>query len=183
MRLFVACELPEEVKADVARHVLKFRAELQASWVKSESLHLTLAFIGEQPEGAVAKIAEALKISLAAARRVSAHLAGGGVFPNVKRARVGWVGAEPAGEIASLAARSREGLGRVAVSFDDKPFKSHVTLARFRMSPRREQAEAFVRHLSSYESTPFELKRVVLFSSEFSSHGAIHTEVAAVGLS
>jgi 2'-5' RNA ligase len=51
------------------------------------------------------------------------------------------------------------------------------------MSPRREQAEAFVGHLSSYESAPFELKRVVLFSSELSSHGAIHTEVAAVELS
>jgi len=51
LRLFVAIELPEEVRAAMRRRLAKLRAQLpQSRWVDPDQAHLTLAFLGHHDE-------------------------------------------------------------------------------------------------------------------------------------
>ena len=57
MRIFVALDLEEEIRAQV-RHFMDEVRRLApgARWGRPESLHVTLKFIGEKPEAAVKQI-------------------------------------------------------------------------------------------------------------------------------
>ncbi len=48
MRLFVAIEIPDEVRRNLAVLLREFRAiSPETKWVRPENLHLTLKFLGE----------------------------------------------------------------------------------------------------------------------------------------
>src|SRR4029077_16233264 len=92
MRLFVALEIPSEVRENLTDLIKTLRAiSPQTRWVRTENLHVTLKFIGEIPEVKVAVIREAL----AGVRReqgVMLAVRGRGSFPAETRPRVFWAG-------------------------------------------------------------------------------------------
>src|SRR5947207_12910886 len=82
-RVFIAVELPPEVRARLAQHVDSLRKaipDVRASWARQENLHLTLKFLGEVP---IAKV-EVLWVAAASRARTSDHfivdVGGGGGF-------------------------------------------------------------------------------------------------------
>ena len=57
MRLFFSVPLPQEAKDRAARALAPARAAAgELSWTKPEQMHLTLAFLGEQPPEALERI-------------------------------------------------------------------------------------------------------------------------------
>ena len=60
MRLFIAVDLPEEVKNELGR-VPKQSGLGKITYVKPENIHLTLKFLGEVDEGNVEKIKQKLE--------------------------------------------------------------------------------------------------------------------------
>lgn len=65
MRTFIAIEIPEDIKQQMAEVQATLRkAAVEASWPRPEGIHLTLKFLGEIPEGQVPEIADALRISI-----------------------------------------------------------------------------------------------------------------------
>ncbi len=101
-----------------------------ARWVRPTGLHLTLAFLGEVEAERVAAIAQALREKLEQEGGFRAHFAGLGSFPNAGPVRVVWAGLEPAARFSRLAELAQDALRAAGVAFDDRPFRSHVTLAR-----------------------------------------------------
>ena len=68
MRLFVALDLSDSVRAAIAKFCEKLRAEFpSARWARSEGIHVTLKFIGEVQDERVAQIENALSMVNAAA--------------------------------------------------------------------------------------------------------------------
>ena len=131
MRLFVAVDLPEAVKGTLDAAVAPLRSALPpARWVRPTGLHLTLAFLGEVEAERVAAIAQALREKLKQEGGFRAHFAGLGSFPNAGPVRVVWAGLEPAARFSRLAELAQDALRVATVAFDDKPFRSHITLAR-----------------------------------------------------
>src|SRR5687768_17620853 len=103
MRLFIATNFPGVVLRDLNDRVAKLRPRLpSASWVREETQHLTLAFLGEQPEANVDAVTPALTKALAAIPAFEAQLRGSGFFPNPRHARVGWIGLQPEGHFVTL---------------------------------------------------------------------------------
>lgn len=92
-----------------------------------ENLHLTLAFLGEQPEHAVPQIRQA--IERAAGAPFALTLAAPGRFRQ-ERGDVWWIGVQPCPPLEALARRLRRELVQAGVSVDEKPFRAHVTLGR-----------------------------------------------------
>ena len=65
MRLFIAIEIPGEIKhkmADVQRRLKD--TDVDAGWTRPEGIHLTLKFLGEIPESKVPDIMGALTRAL-----------------------------------------------------------------------------------------------------------------------
>src|SRR5262249_28205162 len=102
-------------------------------WVVPEQFHYTLKFLGETPEEAVPRAAEAARAIIPQFAPFSLTLAGGGAVPQQRRAQVLWVGAT---EGVPLLARLAESLDRSLMergfSPETRRFNPHLTLARMK---------------------------------------------------
>ena len=91
MRLFVAIDLPEELKeyfSQVQNQIGEDSAQL--SYVQKENLHITLKFLGEVKEENIKKIKEILgNIKFRPFSLVTEKM---GIFPDENYIRVVWIG-------------------------------------------------------------------------------------------
>jgi 2'-5' RNA ligase len=135
VRVFVALDIPEEVRAAIGKLIARLRPACRAArWVRIEGVHLTLKFIGEvQPE----KI-EPIKASLARIRfpdHIELKFRNVGFFPNERRPHVFWAGIEAGPELGALAADVEASLEPLGIAKEQRAFSPHLTLAR--LEPRR----------------------------------------------
>jgi len=129
MRLFIALDLDDTIRERIARFVEGVQGFApDARWVKPESLHVTLKFIGEQPEPAVEQIELALGTISAVAAEI--QFRGYGFFPTAKSARVFWIGMEAGPHLASLATIVDDKMAALGIAKEVRPFSPHLTLAR-----------------------------------------------------
>ncbi len=130
-RLFIALPIGRAV-VDALSEVA---TDVPRGWreVRPESLHLTLAFLGEVEERRVAAAERAMRLSAARAAPLELSARGIGAFPNHERARVMWAGLE--GDVAALAELQGDltsALRQEGFDLEERPFRPHVTLARSR---------------------------------------------------
>jgi RNA 2',3'-cyclic 3'-phosphodiesterase len=129
MRIFVALDIAGAIRERVTRFmegVREFAPE--ARWVRPESLHLTLKFIGEKPDEAVEEIKHAL--AAISAGEIEIGFRGYGFFPTVSAARVFWIGMEAGPQLGELANVIDNATSRLGVPREEHPFRPHLTLAR-----------------------------------------------------
>ena len=136
MRLFVALEIPDQVRDGFAALIAELRgadssfSKSRARWVRPENLHVTLKFIGHVDAGKL----DAIRAALAEVRLdspVELQFRGLGFFPNGKRPRVFWAGIEASPNLAPLAGEIEARLAKVGISGETREFAPHLTLARF----------------------------------------------------
>ena len=98
MRLFVAVDIDDAIRERISRFLEGVRGFAEeARWVRPESLHVTLKFIGEKSEEEVEKIKCVLGTIEAGTFEMS--IRGYGFFPSARAPRVFWVGIEGGPEI------------------------------------------------------------------------------------
>lgn len=130
LRLFFALPLPREIRDALGRWERATPGVM--AWTRPQGLHLTLAFLGARETGALPAV-EACAASVAARHDpLDLRTAALGAFPGTKAARVFWLGLAPAPTLDALAADLREALTTAGETFDARPFRPHLTLARFR---------------------------------------------------
>lgn len=143
MRLFIALDIDDAIRERITRFLDGVSALApDARWAKPESLHVTLKFIGEQPEAAVERIKQAL--ATIAASRAEIYFRGYGFFPTAESPRVFWIGLEAGPQLAALATAIDEGMASLGIPKEDRAFSRHLTLARGRDgsgSPRRNKTD------------------------------------------
>ena len=136
MRLFVALEIPDQVRDGFAALIAELRgadssfSKSRARWVRPENLHVTLKFIGHVDAGKL----DAIRAALAEVRLdspVELRFRGLGFFPNGKRPRIFWAGIEASPNLAPLAGEIEARLAKVGISGETREFAPHLTLARF----------------------------------------------------
>jgi len=129
MRLFVALDIDDAIRERLARFVDGVRNFApDARWMKPESLHVTLKFVGEQPNDSIEKIKQTL--SAVAAGTTEIHFRSCGFFPTPKSPRVFWVGMEAGPQLAALATAIDEKLSALEIPGETRVFSPHLTLAR-----------------------------------------------------
>jgi RNA 2',3'-cyclic 3'-phosphodiesterase len=129
MRVFVGLDIDEEIRGRIAEFVADVRGLApDVRWVAAESLHVTLKFVGEKPDGVVTEIEKAL--TSVAAERFGVSFRRHGFFPAPKAARVFWIGIEAGEGLSLLAGTVEEKLAGVDIPKEDRAFSPHLTLAR-----------------------------------------------------
>jgi 2'-5' RNA ligase len=151
------------------------------SWVKPQNLHYTLRFLGELPLNQAESACRAVSQVGEEAAPFEMALGGAGAFPNFRRPRVLWIGAEQGAEELEILARgvqealTREGFGR-----PDKPFRAHLTVGRVR-DPRR--AEGAARRFSQEKvEGRFQVGKIVVVHSTLDPGGAVYRPLAEATL-
>jgi 2'-5' RNA ligase len=193
VRLFVAFELPAAVRAAIGRRLDELRGGLpRARWVRPESMHLTLKFLGEVDEAEVPGLGAELGPLCAAAAPMTARVDGAGCFPPARPARIAWLGLEVegpggagpgAGGLAALQAAIDRAAARLpGVERDRRPFSPHVTVARCDPPWPRPAAERFAAALGGPLGEPFALDRAALVASRLGPGGARYSAVGTYPL-
>ncbi len=194
MRLFVALDLDDGIRERIGLFMDGVRGFApDARWLRTESLHVTLKFIGEKSAEAVEPIKNAL--SGLRSEPVTLTLQGYGFFPTPKSARVFWVGMESGPQLASLAKGVDEALAELGIAKEDHPFSPHLTLARGgggSGAPRRQKDDGPNRHfqrlqeklgaLPSPQFGTMTAREFFLFESELGRGGSRYKKVAAFAL-
>jgi 2'-5' RNA ligase len=129
MRLFIALDLDDAIRARIRVFmdgVRNFAPD--ARWVRPESLHVTLKFVGEKPAESVEQIKTALSAIQSAP--ISIAFQGYGFFPTSKSPRVFWIGMQAGPELAQLASSIDDATAAVGIPKEEHPFTPHLTLAR-----------------------------------------------------
>ena len=139
MRLFVALDVPEQVRATLADLTARLKKICaSARWVRLEGVHITLKFIGHVSLEQVEKIRQALG-RLPEFPPIKLRFAGLGFFPNPRRPRVFWAGIEADPQLAELAGAIEAKLEPLGIPAEKRAFHPHLTLARFE-SPQGTQS-------------------------------------------
>ena len=139
MRLFLAVELEPELRRLLHEATAPLRALLpDAAWVAEDRLHLTLKFLGEQPETLVSPLTAAMGDIAERHWPVPMRLRGVGAFPNLRRPRVMWVGIEPAPKLELLQHDVEERCAMLGIEVEGKPFRPHLTIGRLRGTEKHE---------------------------------------------
>jgi len=129
MRIFIALDIDDAIRERIERFMEGVRGFApEARWVRPESLHVTLKFIGEKPADAVEQIKQAL--SSVHVQKIELNFRGYGFFPTAKAPRVFWVGIENGPQLAALAKAVDEATQILGIPLEEHPFSPHLTLAR-----------------------------------------------------
>jgi 2'-5' RNA ligase len=129
MRLFTALDIDEAIRGKICTFLDGVRGFApDARWVRPESLHVTLKFIGERPPETV----DAIKSVLSHAKAAPIELAfrGYGFFPTAKSSRVFWIGIQSGAQLSALAAAIDDATAKLGINREDRAFSAHLTLAR-----------------------------------------------------
>jgi len=194
MRIFVALDIDDAIRQRIQRFmegVSGFAPD--ARWVRPESLHVTLKFIGEKPIETVEEIKRAL--SSIRAGSIEITFRGYGFFPTAKAARVFWVGIESGPQLSSLAESVDEATFALGIPREDHPFAPHLTLARGggrSGAPGRRKDDApnknFQRLQQKLAALPtpdfgtMAAHEFFLYQSQLSRGGSRYTKIAQVAL-
>lgn len=169
IRLFVAIDLPETVRARLAT----LRAGVPgARWVDAENFHLTLRFIGEVDNRTADDIDGAL--STVRVPRFDLWLRDVGVFGRGRGARALWVGVDANEILLRLQGKVENAICAAGLARETRKFTPHVTLARLR-DVSTSRLQRFMTEHSGFAAGPIPVGRFTLYSSFLSSSGAIHT--------
>ena len=126
LRLFFALWPDDAVRGSLARASLAIHRVASGRAIRAESIHLTLAFLGDCDADRL----DALKAAAAGVRVRPFEL----VLDELgfwNHNRIAWAGAtETPAALAALVSELRTALADAGVVFDPKPFVPHVTLVR-----------------------------------------------------
>ncbi|WP_243614463.1 RNA 2',3'-cyclic phosphodiesterase [Shimia aestuarii] len=179
MRAFLALDLPEEMRAAVASLQDQLRVGRKPP---TENLHLTLAFLDDQPEAVLAELHEALQ----GERLPEIHLALQGLeLFGGARPRVLYAKGEGGAALVALHRTVRRVARDVGVELSRERFRPHVTLARFRRDMSEDEAvklgQFMVRH-GDWQFPEAPIAALCLFGSELHPDGAVHDVLAGYPL-
>lgn len=194
MRLFIALDIEESIRQRISRFMEGIR-ELapDARWVRPESLHVTLKFIGEKS----AEAAEQIKLRLASvhAEEVALGISGYGFFPSPKSARVFWIGISADQRLPDLARKVDAAVAGLGIPKEEHSYTPHLTLARGGSgsgNPRHIAGDDASRNfqklherLSSLSTPDFgamTAREFYLFQSQLQPGGARYTKIATFPL-
>lgn len=180
MRFFIALEIPSE-------NIAQFQA-IQASLSKLipqarltnlDKIHLTLAFLGEQPDELQAKLTEVIKSAtkdIPSFEVTPAYIDG---FPNIHHPNNLWVGVKgDIDKVLLIREGIKDGLEVLNLPVDERRFVPHISIAKFN-SPIKidRELEIELEKIASSPFDPIKITSIKLFESVpnigFHSHNVL----------
>lgn len=184
IRTFIAISLPESVLQAMgqAQQTL-WTLGRAVRWVRKEGIHLTLKFLGDVDKDDVEKIQIALERATEEASPFVLTAQGTGVFPDLRRPRVIWIGLS--GDLPmlfALQANVESQLKSLGFPEDKRPFKGHLTLGRVKGRLDATELRRALEGLAGFQTDAFTVQSVALFQSTLCQHGAVYAKLAELPL-
>lgn len=175
MRFFVALDLPETVKQELSVVQQKIKQLIPgAKLTDPEKLHLTIAFVGEQPddfEQTLESVLQAASQGISSFSVIPSYIDG---FPHLHTATTLWVGVN--GEIDKLYElrhHIKDGLSSIGLPADQRRFVPHIAIAKLEHFKLDSETEKKLEEIMTGSFSAITVTSVKLFES-IPEHG-FHT--------
>ena len=178
LRCFIAIPLPKPLQQQICRLQQELQQAVpQLKPVAVNNLHLTLHFLGEQTQDQLAKIASAM-LSIGQNKNIfNVCLADLDCFPNRQQAKILYLELSTTTGLTTLHAQLAAKLAGLNIAPDPRPWRPHITIARFGHAvPMSSPLCLFLSHWSGKLS----INKMILFQSQLTGSGAIHTPITTV---
>jgi len=146
----------------------------QLNWTKPENWHITLFFLGDTPISKIALLQNLIEESFKNTKAFNTELIGLGVFPNTLNPKVLWLGLEDIQTLMPAHCQLGDLLLQNGFSFDDKPLKPHLTLARIKYLANRPVFDFLLNDYKEYSFGSVKIDRIVLYESILTQQGPIY---------
>lgn len=176
IRAFVALSLPEACRP-AATATIERLARLcpDARFVRDEALHVTLRFFGWTRRETLAALEEPLRAAASACPPFDMGVRGLGLFPDRGSPRVLWLGVSLPSEAHPLQAACERAAVAAGLAPEPRPFRPHVTLARWHSRVRRPELPD-----ADLGSAPVD--RLILYRSDIRPSGSVYTPLLVLPL-
>jgi 2'-5' RNA ligase len=184
IRYFIAVDMPVDISnfARERQQALK-KAGINMKWVRPESIHLTLQFLGDVDVEIISDIQTGMEKAVKGMLPFSLQVKGLGAFPSLKRPKVLWVGlAGQIDRLKNLKRRISEELVDIGFPIEKRSFRGHLTIGRIKGDMDTLQLDYAISAQKDYETSIFKVNSVCLFKSRLTPRGAIYTKIAEVSL-
>ncbi len=174
VRSFVAIELPGELKERIDDYQRQLKPLCRHTrWVKANSLHITLKFLGDQEAELIERVQQNLEHIKGAFSPFQITVKEFGAFPGKRSPRVLWLGviSEPLQQLYQLFQFVENDLHGLGFPKEKRRFAPHLTLARVKQSGNFEPLWNFVQR-NPFEPFTFEVSEIVLMRSFLKPQGA-----------
>jgi 2'-5' RNA ligase len=188
IRSFIAVELPEELKLELTQlqEQLSVGNNVLIKWVDPKNIHLTLKFLGNINTEITGKITLALEEAIRGINPFLLKVKGLGVFPNLRRVQVVWVGLTgDLDRLSQLQQRVDKSLVHLGFIPESRPFAPHLTIARLRDRTTPEERQNLGRLITrtNYESSHMiNVDSVHLMRSQLTNQGPIYNQISSIAL-
>ena len=188
IRCFIAIELPDEVKTGLTQLEAQLKSGNQpwVKWVDPYSIHLTLKFLGNVAADRIDKITRAMGEAVQGASPFHLEVKDLGVFPNLRRVQVAWVGVSgEVDKLVQLQQRIESSLVPQGFTAESRPFTPHLTLARIRDRASPDERQRFGQLIADtkFEAAyTFQVDAISLMRSQLTREGAIYSRIGSVEL-
>ncbi|MEX2450650.1 MAG: RNA 2',3'-cyclic phosphodiesterase [Rhodospirillales bacterium] len=169
MRLFIGLALPREVRLALAAVQYGLPG---ARWVKPESLHMTLRFLGDVDRGQAEDIDSALADIVLPS--FDLECSGLGCFETKGKVRALWTQVSKSCALKRLQEKLESAVVRTGFEPERRKFKPHVTLARFKNGSSNERIGMFLENHNTLHVGPFTVDRFTLFRSHLGREGSVY---------
>jgi len=181
IRAFIAFDIDSDLMlkrlTEVQKILISTGADLKL--VEPKNIHVTLRFLGDvSPTGIDAIYEEMKKVAFKA---FDIELKGLGAFPNLRYARVVWVGIqEGAQELKSVFDQLEPRLQRLDFRPDPKGFSPHLTIARVKSGRNKTELARQIEELTNYECGVIRAEYLRLKKSVLTPKGPIYSTLKEV---
>ncbi len=155
-------------------------------WVRPDTIHLTLRFLGETTMARLDSIRQEAEASARSWAPFDLHLAGLGCFPDLRRPRIVWVAAgDESGSLQAIVRDLEQLARRAGFPPEERAFSAHLTIGRVkdRLSPDGSRRFAsYLEDSSGMEFGSVRVEAVDLMRSELKPTGPVYSLIAALAL-
>jgi 2'-5' RNA ligase len=180
MRCFIAINIPEEIRAELAdlQKELAGRVDIHkgdVKWVELEGMHLTLKFLGEVPDNQITAIFNVVKEVAGRHPAFDFAVKEVGSFGG-RSARVLWVGAGlESPELLQLQQDLEEKLAEAGWPKEGRQFSGHLTLCRIRNSKAGEKLAQLAQQYEDFDLGTVRADSITVYESQLRPEGPIYT--------
>ncbi len=188
IRSFIAIELPDELKLELIQLEAQLKSDKQpwVKWVNPNSIHLTLKFLGNIAADRTREITRAIEEAVQGISPLHLEVKELGVFPNLRRVQVAWVGISgDVDKLSQLQKRIETTLTPLGFAPETRAFTPHLTLARLRDQASLDERQRFGQLIANAKfeaACTIEVDAISLMRSQLTREGAIYSRISLVEL-
>lgn len=185
IRSFLAFDIPDEVRKNLAKVIADFREKERAvKWANPENMHVTLKFFGSVEEDLLlGEISNRIESVVRGHGPPVLRCEGIGVFPNWKYPRVFWAGFSGETEkTVNLQKAIESTLSPLKLREDRREFRLHLTIGRAKGALKKSPLIDLVEKLGPVGFGEVRVDKLVLYKSVLTKAGPVYTPLKEFSL-